>query len=240
MAQVPWIRAETSASGIIARAGWVLPATVVMIILSGFAGNLLLPLNVWVNSLRLALTPLGAGAYLAFGIVYVLATATVLPAAPFSIAAGLLFGVSGLPLALLSATVAAVVAFCLSRWWFSPRVAAFLEGKPLLARVDAAVASEGWRVVCLVRLSPMIPFNVQNYLFGITGVKVAPYALASMLGILPNVALCVYVGSMGRTSLTGVAWRFRGACSWLVRLGSGHRPRRPRGSPDPAARGDAR
>ena len=162
----------------------------------------LAPVLDWFMMLRAWLISFGPAAWLIYALVFVAATATVSPAAPFSIGAGLLFGAAGFPLALLSATAGAVVAFFLSRRFFRRRVMVLAERRPLWQALDRAIAEQGWRVVFLVRLSPLIPFNVQNYLFGITRVRTGPFVLATSAGIFANVALGVYVGTLGRASLS--------------------------------------
>jgi uncharacterized membrane protein YdjX (TVP38/TMEM64 family) len=64
------------------------------------------------------------------------------------------------------------------------------------AIVDA-VTEQGWKIVLLLRLSPLVPFNVQNYLFGITGISFAHYAVATALGVLPGAALFLSIGAFG-------------------------------------------
>ena len=165
------------------------------------AGISLLPLEGWFGALQSWLAHTGPAAVLVFGLVDAIATATILPAAPFSIFAGMMFGLAGIPLALVSATAGATAAFCISRFCFRRHVADFVAGRPLLQALDHAVAEQGWRVVCLVRMSPLVPFNVQNYMFGVTRVGIGCYILATVAGISLNTAFCGYLGSLGRTSL---------------------------------------
>src|SRR5439155_10008067 len=64
------------------------------------------------------------------------------------------------------------------------------------AAIDRAVADEGWKIVLLTRLSPVFPFVLLNYAFGLTRVKLSHYVLASWLGMIPGTLLYVYLGSL--------------------------------------------
>lgn len=68
--------------------------------------------------------------------------------------------------------------------------------KPKLAAIDAAIAEHGFKIVLLLRLSPVFPFNLLNYALGLTRVQVRDYVLASFIGMLPGTALYVYLGSL--------------------------------------------
>ncbi|MEX0713750.1 MAG: TVP38/TMEM64 family protein [Pirellulales bacterium] len=64
--------------------------------------------------------------------------------------------------------------------------------------IDAAVAEQGFKIVLLVRLSPMLPYGPLNYAFGLTKVSFRDFALASWLGMLPGTVMYVYLGSAAR------------------------------------------
>ena len=55
---------------------------------------------------------------------------------------------------------------------------------PLLRAIDAAVVRNSLRVMILLRLNPLIPFGVLNYLFGISGVSGASFVLG-VIGVVP-------------------------------------------------------
>jgi uncharacterized membrane protein YdjX (TVP38/TMEM64 family) len=71
----------------------------------------------------------------------------------------------------------------------------------LFKAVDAAVAKEGFKVVALVRLSPVLPSGMKSYFLGLTRARLVEYASASALAMLPGVFLKVYIGSVGRGAL---------------------------------------
>ncbi|HSW50743.1 MAG TPA: VTT domain-containing protein, partial [Bryobacteraceae bacterium] len=62
--------------------------------------------------------------------------------------------------------------------------------------VDNAVAAEGWKIVGLTRLSPVFPFNLLNYAFGLTRVSLRDYVVASWIGMIPGTVMYVYLGSL--------------------------------------------
>ena len=84
-------------------------------------------------------------------------------------------------------------------------------------RIDEAVGKEGWRIVGLVILSPIFPFNLLNYAFGLTRVSFKEYILASWLGMLPATALYVYLGSLaGDLATLGAGRHARTPAQWLL------------------------
>jgi uncharacterized membrane protein YdjX (TVP38/TMEM64 family) len=88
------------------------------------------------------------------------------------------------------------VAFLIGRYVARQRVAARLARYPKFKAVDEAVAHEGWKIVVLTRLSPLFPFNLLNYAFGLTKVRVGDYVVASWVGTLPGTIVYVYLGSL--------------------------------------------
>jgi len=106
---------------------------------------------------------------------------------------------------LVGASVGAALSFLVSRYLARRRVEDWIQSKPRFAAVDRAVAKEGWKIVFLTRLSPIFPFNFQNYAYGLTRIPFWHYALASAIGIIPGSFLYVYLGSVGRSGLEAAA-----------------------------------
>jgi uncharacterized membrane protein YdjX (TVP38/TMEM64 family) len=144
---------------------------------------------------------LGFWAPLGFILLYVAATVLMIPAWVFTLGAGALFGVvRGCVYVSIAATAGASAAFVLGRYFARDWVAKRIAATPKFRALDDAVASEGWKIVGLVRLSPLIPFNVSNYAFGLTRVSFRDYFFASWVGMLPATVLYVYVGSFARAA----------------------------------------
>ena len=174
----------------------------------------LFPVQAWAQAFTAWIGGMGAWGVLIYGAAYASALVVLLPAAPFTIGAGLIYGLWGFPLALGSATLGASLAFLVSRHLVRGRVARLIANRPGLRAVDRAVAEEGWRVVVLLRLSPLVPFNLQNYACGASSIGFWPYVAATGAGIAPGCLLYVYLGVAGRAGSGG------GALRWaLVALG---------------------
>src|SRR5262249_33104555 len=75
-------------------------------------------------------------------------------------------------------------------------IARKIEKHEKFVTIDRAVADEGWKIVLLTRLSPVFPFTLLNYAFGLTRVKLSHYAVASWLGMIPGTVMYVYLGSL--------------------------------------------
>ena len=137
-----------------------------------------------------------------FALAYVLATLLFVPTWIFTLAAGAVFGMAwGFALVFCTALSSATTAFLLARHVLRERAErAFARHKVLIA-VDKAVRMEGWKVVALLRLSPLVPFGVQNYFFGVTSVKLAHFVLATAFGIMPGTLVYLFIGATGRAAL---------------------------------------
>lgn len=128
---------------------------------------------------------------------YVAGGPLMIPAPLLHLAAGFALGpVSGSLVAIPASTLGACAAFAAGRWLVRERAARLAARSPALAGVDAALAASGFRVVLLLRLAPLAPFTVLNYLLGATPVPLRAFALASLLGSVPGLILSVYVGSL--------------------------------------------
>jgi uncharacterized membrane protein YdjX (TVP38/TMEM64 family) len=96
------------------------------------------------------------------------------------------------PAIVLASNLGAALAFALGRTLLRARVHAWVREKPRLAAVEGAIGAESFRLVFLLRLTPLVPFNALNYVLGVTPIRFGPYALATFLGMLPGTALNCY------------------------------------------------
>jgi len=130
---------------------------------------------------------------------YVLACVLLLPGSVLTLGAGAAFGFwQGLVAVSIGSTVGACAAFWLGRTIGRGWVEGKVQGDPRLRSLDRAVALEGRKIVFLTRLSPVFPFNLLNFFYGVTKVGFRDYALASWVGMLPGTAVYVLIGSLGR------------------------------------------
>jgi len=131
---------------------------------------------------------------------WVPAAVLLVPGSVLTLGTGFLLGVGwGTLVVSIGSTLGAAAAFGVARSFLRERVRARLEGRPRFRAVDQAVAREGTKIVLLLRLSPLFPYNVQNYAFGATGISFRRYVLASWAGMLPGTLLYVYLGAGART-----------------------------------------
>ncbi|MFN0055771.1 MAG: TVP38/TMEM64 family protein [Planctomycetales bacterium] len=140
----------------------------------------------------------------AVGAAFIPACLLFLPGSPLTLFGGFAFGgtLTGLiqvtVAVSLGSTLGAALSFLTGRYVAREWVAARVAARPAFRAIDAAVGREGFRIVLLTRLSPVFPFNLLNYGFGLTGVSFRDYCLASWIGMLPGTILFVYVGSTTR------------------------------------------
>jgi uncharacterized membrane protein YdjX (TVP38/TMEM64 family) len=157
-----------------------------------------LPVKDWVRLSNVWFRELGLRGFVVFALVYIVVVIVLAPAEVMSIAAGLIFGVWGFPIVVVSATIGATLAFLVSRYLLRDTVEALARRRPHLEAVDKAVEDEGWKIVVLLRLNPLVPFGLQNYFFGTTNIKLLPYAITTFFAIMPGSAMFVYIGGLGR------------------------------------------
>ncbi|MBL9168506.1 MAG: TVP38/TMEM64 family protein [Verrucomicrobiales bacterium] len=145
---------------------------------------------------------------------YILATVLFIPGSALTLGAGAVFGFAwGCAYASAGSTLGALCAFWVGRHWARDAIARRLQGNSRFNAIDQAVAQDGWKIVLLTRLSPMFPFTLLNYAFGITRVSMREYALASWIGMMPGTVLYVYLGSLAHEA-TGE--RKRSLAEWIL------------------------
>jgi len=136
----------------------------------------------------------GRAAPIAFIAIYALAIVALVPATILTLIAGAAFGVvQGVAYAFVGATIGTTAAFLLGRHGARPIVERWLRSAPRFVAVDRAVSAQGRRIVFLLRLSPIMPFNVLNYALGLTTISVWDFLVAG-LGSLPSEILAAYAG----------------------------------------------
>jgi uncharacterized membrane protein YdjX (TVP38/TMEM64 family) len=136
----------------------------------------------------------GAAAPLLFGAAYIIATVLLVPGSVLTLAAGALFGLwRGTLIVLVSASAGATAAFLIARYLVRARVAARVARDARFAGIDRAIGASGLKIVMLLRLSPVVPFNLLNYALGITSVRVRDFVVAC-IAMLPGTLLYVYYG----------------------------------------------
>jgi uncharacterized membrane protein YdjX (TVP38/TMEM64 family)/rhodanese-related sulfurtransferase len=154
------------------------------------------------ESIQPALRVLGIWAPIGFILIYATATVLFFSGAILSLAGGALFGpLWGTAWNLAGATLGATVAFLLARSIAGEWAARRLGGR--LRRLVDGVTEEGWRFVALMRLVPLVPFNLLNYAFGLTGISLPAYVLTSATCMLPGAVVYTWLGYAGRSAAAG-------------------------------------
>ncbi len=184
-----------------------------------------LPLAAGVEWLEQWVAGLGVWGPLAFGVIYVIGAVLFVPGLALTILAGVLFGIGwGLVTVSLASTTAAAIAFLIGRYIARDSVREQTRHYPTFGAVDRAIAEGGWKIVLMLRLVPLFPFSIGNYLLGLTSVKFWGYVLASWIGMLPGTFVYVYLGNLGRVSVEAAATgagRTMEPIEWVFMIGGG-------------------
>ncbi len=171
------------------------------------------------NALRW-IDDLGPLAAIVFIAIYMVATVLFFPASILTLGAGVVFGVVlGSLYVFIAASIGASLAFLVGRYVARGWVEKQIQGNPRFKAIDQAVAEEGIKIVLLTRLSPIFPFNLLNYAYGLTKVSFKDYVLGT-LGILPGTIMFVYVGSLAQNLATIGAEDVEtpGGIEWAIRI----------------------
>jgi len=178
---------------------------------AGVILSFLLPTRSWVLELAGWVRGAGAAGAAVYAAVYVLGTLMFFPGALLTLAAGFAYGpLWGTLIVWPTATLGSTLAFVTGRFVARDWVAARAARHPRFAALDHAVGRRGFRIMLLLRLSPLFPFNFLNYTLGLTSLKLGDYVLASLVGMLPGTILFVYLGSLV-TSASALATGHGGA-----------------------------
>lgn len=134
---------------------------------------------------------------------FALSGVSILPRPMLCVLVGSVYGFLGIPIALAGSLTGAVAAFCLGSMLRGRLGGKLTQRWQLVALALDTIRGEGWRIVLLCRLSPIAPSSIQSLLFGASSVRFLPYITATALGILPGIALEVFLGSQAREALSG-------------------------------------
>lgn len=148
---------------------------------------------------------LGFWAPLVFILIWILACIFLLPGLPVSLAGGLIFGaVWGTVWTTIGANIGAAVAFLIGRYAARDMVAGWMEKNEHLKKIDEGVKQQGWRMLLITRLVPIFPFNIQNYVYGLTKIPLSTYVLVTLPSMVPaSIAFNFAAGSAREVILAG-------------------------------------
>ncbi len=186
---------------------------IVALILGVAAIFIFLPVRDYLYNFLEWVRGMGAWGPVLLGAAYILACLLFVPGFILTLGAGFLFGVGvGTVTVSIASTLGATAAFLLSRTLARAWIQAKVAGNPKFQVIDAAVGRQGFQIVLLTRLSPILPFNGLNFAFGLTNISVRDFLLASWIGMLPATLVYVYLGS----TLKSLADLATGQAEWTL------------------------
>jgi uncharacterized membrane protein YdjX (TVP38/TMEM64 family) len=163
---------------------------------------------------------LGAWGPVAFVLVWIVASVFFLPGLPITIAGGLVFGAFwGTVWTTIGANLGAAAAFVVGRYLARGMVERRMESSAGLRRIDAGVRRHGWRMLLITRLLPVFPFNIQNYVYGLTDIRLSTFVLVGLPAMLPaTIAYNFAAGSLRTGDLGRTLWYLGIAAVFFVLL----------------------
>jgi uncharacterized membrane protein YdjX (TVP38/TMEM64 family)/rhodanese-related sulfurtransferase len=174
----------------------------VAIIAAGAVSALVAREQLQLTTVEANLHELGAWLPAAFIASFVVGTLVFVPGSLFGLAGGALFGpVWGMVFNLVGAMLGATLAFLVARYLGADWIARKAVGK--LQTILQGAQAEGWRVVALARVIPVIPFSVLNYALGLTGIPLSHYVVATLVCMMPGTAAYAWLGYAGRAAVEG-------------------------------------
>src|SRR6266487_1029056 len=178
----------------------------IVIVIALFLVMKFLPVQQWLRTFSDWVGQMGVTGIFIFIGVYVVATVLLAPGAILTIGAGFAFGLwKGFLAVSAGSTLGAALAFLVARFVARDKVEAIAQRSGKFRRIDEAIGKEGAKLILLLRLSPVIPFNLSNYFYGLTGVRFWPYVLVSWIGMMPGTFLYVYIGVAGKAAVSATA-----------------------------------
>ena len=131
-----------------------------------------------------------------FIFIYIFIVLLILPASWLSIAAGYLYGAYlGSVIVFISAFIGASISFFISKRIFSQKVSDMINKYPRLSILEKIIQKGGLKLIILTRLSPLFPFSILNYFYGLNKITYKDFSI-SLICIIPGTFLYCSVGSL--------------------------------------------
>ena len=169
---------------------------------------------------------LGPYGYLYFAMVYIIVEVLAIPAMPLTASSGYLFGLfPGFLTVLISATIGSCISFFIGRTLLREWALKMTSGSAKWRAIDKAIGRSGFKVILLLRMSPLLPFAISNYLYGLTSVDFWSYLAATFIGFAPGTLGVVYAGSAGKAlfsaGMSSLPWyAYAGGGALLILFGN--------------------
>ncbi len=169
--------------------------SIALIVLAIFLFMQTLPVGRAIEAMQGWIAGLGAWGPIVFALIYLVATVMLAPGFLLTVAAGAIFGlVRGTIAVSIGSTVGVAMAFLIARYFAREKVSEYVKSSPKFNAIDKAIGEGGWKIVALLRLSPAVPFNLQNYAYGLTSIRFWTCVLTSWFFMLPGTFMYVYLG----------------------------------------------
>jgi uncharacterized membrane protein YdjX (TVP38/TMEM64 family) len=188
---------KNALKSVIARLAMLIAILVALCLVMKF-----LPIREWLRDFNAWVAQMGVAGIFIFIGVYTVATVLLVPGSVLTIGAGVTFGLwKGFLAVSAGSTFGAALAFLVARFIARDKIETIAQRNEKFRQIDNAIGREGAKLIFLLRLSPVIPFNLSNYFYGLTAVKFWPYLLVSWIGMMPATFLYVYVGTAGKAAV---------------------------------------
>jgi uncharacterized membrane protein YdjX (TVP38/TMEM64 family) len=188
------------------KSGMLRLIVLIAIVIALFGAMKFLPVQEWLRNFNAWVAHMGVTGIFIFIGVYAVATVLLAPGSLLTIGAGFAFGLwKGFLAVSAGSTLGAALAFLVARFIARSRVEAIAKENDRFRRIDNAIGKQGAKLIFLLRLSPVIPFNISNYFYGLTSVKFWPYVLVSWIGMIPGTFLYVYIGTASQAVVSAAA-----------------------------------
>ena len=181
---------------------WILAAGLIALFVAAY---IYLPVSEWLTAFQSWVQGFGMLGWVIFIIVYALTAFLLIPGSILTIGAGVAYGLWAFPLVIIGAVLGSAISFLAARYVFHDRVQEKISQYPRFKAVNEAIRDEGWKVVLLLRLSPALPFSLQNWFLGLMPVGFWPSQIATLFGIMPGTLLYVWIASLGGEAAAGGA-----------------------------------
>ena len=181
---------------------WLLVVVALLVLAGGAAGVWVFNGTLTAEALVAWTAGLGVLAPIGFVLLYGIATVAMVPGSIFDLAGGALFGpYLGTLLDLAGGSLGAALAFLVARYiagdWVERR------GGRRTQAIMRSVEADGWQFVAFVSLVPIFPYNVMNYLLGLTRIPFHQYMLATVVFMAPSTVVYTWIGFVGREAIAG-------------------------------------
>ena len=181
---------------------WIILAALVALFAAAYV---YLPISEWLTAFQDWVQGFGALGWAIFIAVYAITSFVLIPGSILTLGAGVAYGLWAFPLVVAGAVLASAMSFLAARYVFHDRVQEKVAQYPRFKAVNEAIRDEGWKVVLLLRLSPALPFSLQNWFLGLMPVGFWPAQIATLFGIMPGTLLYIWIASLGGEAAAGGA-----------------------------------